>query len=141
MVTLTFANGLPNESLEIGDIAYYVSNINTNYENSGFITGDGNTGVSTHILIGTVSSIQINNSPDQLNTTNTLTQNTFTIFVEEPTTGIIAPTAGDFVFFIKDNIINTSSIPGYYNKVVFKNDSPFKAEMFATSCEIVESSK
>ena len=37
--------------------------------------------------------------------------------------------------------LNMSSLTGYYGEVQFKNDSIEKAELFATSCEIVESSK
>ena len=141
MVQLTFANGLPNESLEIGDLVYYIPNINTNYDNSGFTTGDGDDGVPTYMLVGTVSSIQTNNSPDQLQTQETVTESTFTIYVEEPSEGIIPPVMGDFIFFAKDNRVNISSILGYYNKVTLKNNSTSKAELFALSCDVAESSK
>ena len=34
MVVLTFTNIAPNESLQVGDLAYYIQNLNTNFENN-----------------------------------------------------------------------------------------------------------
>ena len=154
MVILTFVNGTPNESLEIGDLVYYISNPNTNFEGSGFITGDSVSGVSTYILLGTVSSIQIDNDPDQVGQTvldedtgeevfipdQATTENTFTVFVEN-IGEIIQPLANDFIFFAKNNNVNLSSVLGYYNSVILRNNSTTKAELFAISCDVVESSK
>tara|TARA_R110001592_G_scaffold101662_4_gene287591 strand:+ start:5275 stop:5733 length:459 start_codon:yes stop_codon:yes gene_type:complete len=152
MVELTFANGSPNESLQVGDLAYYVSNPNTNV--GGFITGDNTSGISTYVLIGKVSSIQINDDPDQIqicttdeNGTTTCvdspitTENTFTVFVEETTSGITPPIQNDYIFFAKSGIVNKSSVLGYYNSVTLKNNSKKKAELFAVACEVNESSK
>ena len=36
MVKIIFSNGVPNESIEIGDLVYYVDNPNTNYLASTF---------------------------------------------------------------------------------------------------------
>ena len=130
MVTLNFTGGLPNESLEINDLVYYISNPNTNIDGSGFMTGDDDSGVSTYILIGNLSSIQIGADG-----------NSFTLYVEEPDSGIIPPLQNDFIFFAKENIVELPEVKGYYSKVVFKNDSPFHAEMFASSMTISESSK
>ena len=57
MIKLTFNNGLPNNSLKVGDLIYFIKNPSENWETSGFTTGDEG-GVSTHILIGDVVSIQ-----------------------------------------------------------------------------------
>ena len=51
------------------------------------------------------------------------------------------PTETSFILFSKENIVNTSSITGYYNEVEFRNNSTKKAELFAASCEVAESSK
>ena len=51
------------------------------------------------------------------------------------------PNTGDFILFSKDNAVNMTSLLGYYGSAKFKNNSTAKAEMFATSCEINESSK
>jgi hypothetical protein len=55
------------------------------------------------------------------------------------TTG--APPDNSYVFFSKDNKVNLTSILGYYGEAKFKNNSRQKAELFASACGIVESSK
>ena len=45
-----------------------------------------------------------------------------------------------FVFFGKDNEINTSSVIGYYAEVQMKNQSTSEAEIFAVSSEVFISS-
>ena len=140
MVTLTFENGEPNESLQIGDIAYYVQNLNVNFENTGIATGDSS-GVSTMVLIGTVVSIKTNNDPTQIAVSPNTTENTFTIYVQEPSAGIIPPSVNDFIFFVKDNLVELSSVDGYYAKIRFSNNSKSKAELYAASCEVAQSSK
>ena len=52
-----------------------------------------------------------------------------------------APQPGDFIFFAKDPVVTTSSLKGYYADVMFVNDSTEKAELYAVSSEIAESSK
>ena len=54
---------------------------------------------------------------------------------------VTPPTTSSFILFSKDNTVNCSSLVGYYGSAKFKNDSTEKAEMFAASCEINESSK
>ena len=51
------------------------------------------------------------------------------------------PANGDFIFFAKNNNVNLSSVLGYYNSVILRNNSTTKAELFAISCDVVESSK
>ena len=51
------------------------------------------------------------------------------------------PSVGDFVLFEKNKIANTSSILGYYASVKFENNSKDKAEIFAVSSEVTQSSK
>ena len=48
---------------------------------------------------------------------------------------------GDYVFYINNPIVNSSSIKGYYAKVKFENDSRGAAELFHVGAEINESSK
>jgi hypothetical protein len=43
--------------------------------------------------------------------------------------------------FAKNNSVNVASILGYYGVARFKNNSLNKAELYAASCEIAESSK
>ena len=140
MVTLTFENGKPNESLQVGDIAYYIQNLNQNFEGSNIVTGDIS-GVSTMILIGTVVSIKTNDNPEQIEGSPYDTDSTFTIYIEEPSTGITPPLVNDFIFFVKDNLVELSSVDGYYAKIKMSNNSKSKAELYAVSCEVSESSK
>ena len=51
------------------------------------------------------------------------------------------PSARDYIMFAKNHTVNTSSLSGYYADVKFKNNSIEKAELFATSSEVTESSK
>ena len=132
MIELTFnttsTGSTMNNSLEIGDKIYYINNP-TDYEGSGFLTGDGDDGESEMVLIGTVCAF-------------TTTSTGFTIYAEEASQfSSFYLGKNDFIFFSKDNKVNTSSVLGYYNKVTFENNSPEPAELFAASCEVAESSK
>jgi hypothetical protein len=56
-------------------------------------------------------------------------------------TGDTSTLANDsFIFFGKDNEINTSSIIGYFAEVQMKNESTHEAELFAVSSEVFISS-
>ena len=126
MVDLTF-NGIINTSIEVGDLVYYTSPPSSV---SGNDTTDNN-GDSDPLYMGVVSSITTNvNTPS------------FTISIWEVSNLVNnLPLTGDYIFFAKDNQVGLSSLKGYYNNVVFENNSITKAEMFATSCEVTESSK
>ena len=106
-----------NTSLDIGDTIYYTNPT----------TSNGTTISSSNILIGDIESI-----------TNTSTTTTIKVNCE---LDLVPPTASSFIFFSKDNVVNLSSIKGYYNSVQFTNDSTTKAELFATSFAVSESSK
>ena len=140
MVQLTFQNGDPNISIEIGDMVYYIQSPNTNYEGSGFITGDNTVGQSTMTLIGVCSAIYFDNNPSQLPSTAVTTQNTFTIYVNN-ISDITPPSPNDYIFFIKNNDVELSSVVGYYNQITFKNNSTEEAELFAVSSDYSNSSK
>ena len=153
MVKIIFSNGVPNESIEIGDLVYYVDNPNTNFENSGFTSGDSllnsNAGTSIYNYVGIVAGIEINNQPNQLATDPVVTDNTFTLYVQEPSNGLVNGPPGpnvnsdvyDFIFFAKNNAVNLSSILGYYAQITFTNDSKEKAELFSVGCGTTQSSK
>ena len=151
MITLTFTNTDLNKSLEVGDLIYYVDNVVSNLDNSGFVSGDGNAnsvnpGVSTMIWMGAVAGFEVDNNPSQSPFEQDTTENTLTIYVDTTVTGEnpTAPSSnggGDFIFFAKNNVVHQSSILGYYNSVTLSNDSKEKAELFAVTCEVTESSK
>ena len=107
-------------SLQVGDIAYYATmEAGTT---GGFQIEDSS---SNLILIGEITNINQSTS-------------TITCDIGDDTP---YPTTSSFIFFTKDNSVNTSSLVGYYGSAKFVNNAIVKAEMFATSCEISESSK
>ena len=139
MIQLNFQNGSPNSSLQIGDLVFYVSNPNTNV--GGFTSADSTNGLpsgespqSQLVYIGNVVSIDI--GPNE---NIGLEAGDFIIYVQN-TSSLTPPLANDYILFAKNND-TSSDLVGYYNKVVFRNDSPQKAELFAISCNYTESSK
>ena len=131
MVILEFNNGSPNESLDINDLAYYVTNVTSQWNDTMDTADNLSTGISNFVFIGNVSSI-LKNVP----------VNGFTITVEEPVATIITPpTNGDFIFFAKNNMAELSSLKGYYSELTVVNNSVEKAELFSIAAEITESSK
>ena len=143
MIQLTFSNGLPNRQLEINDLVYFVSNPNTNLGGSGFMSADDTTsGVSTMVLIGTVASITKTKHEDAISAYNNLDDPyEFKVFVQEYSNIEAIPQADDFIFFTKNKTVEQSSVKGYYNSVTLQCNAKNKAELFAVSCEINESSK
>ena len=134
MVLLEFTDGDPNISLEINDLAYYVTNVQNVWTNTDGVqidSADNGSGVSTFVFIGTVSSI-LNDVP----------ANGFTVVVEEPQGTIISPPVSqDYIFFAKNNIAELSSLKGYYGELTIENNSGAKAELFSIAADVVESSK
>ena len=148
MITLTFNDGLPNTSLRVGDLIYFVQNPSENWEASGFTTGDEN-GVSTNILVGTLAEIKRLAVEDPLDTLQTEIPYNFKLYIKPSSSYIgqvslgngMNPNGGDYVFFMKNNLVEQSSILGYYNSITLTNNSKKRAELFAVSCNIDESSK
>ena len=110
--TLNF-DGAVNSSLQIGDTIYQRQPI---YD-SGFTVLDHN----DITKCGIVTSV---------------TPNTITVGTMEA-----VPLVGDFILFAKNNVINTSSLLGYYADVKLENNSKVKAEIFSIGGEVTESSK
>lgn len=147
MIQLNFTSKtLPNPSLQIEDLVYYVSNPTAQFAGE-FITADTN-GVSTHIYIGVVCGIEVIRNSG-VNTSATSNQNGaitgFRVFVEQPlaniTNGDVIPSSNDFIFFVKNSVSDKKSLLGYYSEINFVNDSLEKAELFAVNCDVTESSK
>tara|TARA_R100000152_G_C6781827_1_gene217262 strand:+ start:2491 stop:3087 length:597 start_codon:yes stop_codon:yes gene_type:complete len=63
------------------------------------------------------------------------------IHIFNPANPIPQPTPGDFIMFAKNRVVNTSGIIGYYADIKLVNHTTKKAEMFAISSGIIESSK
>ncbi len=51
------------------------------------------------------------------------------------------PVSGDYIFFVKNQVVNMNGLSGYYADAKFENNSKVKAELFVVSSEITESSK
>ena len=106
-----------NVSAQVGDNVYYV-NTSTS---GGFTVGQ------SPVSMGTIKSI-----------TETSQSITITVNVDSE---LVVPTTDSFILFNKENLVNTSALKGYYGNAEFKNNSIVAAELFATSCEVTQSSK
>tara|TARA_R110002096_G_scaffold379652_1_gene573655 strand:+ start:534 stop:908 length:375 start_codon:yes stop_codon:yes gene_type:complete len=121
-ITLTFANEL-NVSVQVGDTAYYVQ---TSQQAGGASFNSGNFDVaasSSIVEIGIVTSVGSKTIICDIDPST-------------PTTPV-----GAFIFFSKDNRVNTSGLLGYYAECKFRNNSTSEAELFSVASEIFESSK
>ena len=131
MIALGF-KGQINPSIQVGDLAFYAKITDSL---GGFTT-------SNNLLsLGVVNVINTSPGEDSYLVDGVAVAVDYIISIEQ-TSGQITPGLNDFVFFAKDNEVNMSSILGYYALAEFKNnDYENKAELFATSCGISESSK
>ena len=118
MITINFTENINNDSLQIGDLAYFV----TPSQSGGFAQS-----TITPVLIGFIVAI----TPTS-------------IIVDESaqnTSAPVGPSANDFIMFAKDTSVNISGLVGYYAEVQMRNNSTEKAEMFSIGSEISPSSK
>jgi len=114
MITINFTGGINNDSLQIGDLAYFVTpSLSGGFEQS----------TATPTLIGSIEVI------------------TATSIDVDETIGDSVPSPSDFIMFAKDSSINLSGLVGYYAEVYIKNNSTEKAEMFSIASEVTPSSK
>ena len=116
-ITITIGNSL-NDSLSVGDTAYYVSLASS----GGFSSSNG-------------SITQLGNV-DAINTST----NTITVDVGGTTIGADA-LDNKMLLSSKDAAVNTSGLSGYHASVKMKNNSTTESELFAVSSEVVQSSK
>ena len=118
-------------SLQVGDMGYYA--LSASMTSTGGFDNVHADEESTLKEIGKVKSVDH---------TSTLTDGTLTTTVVfDAAEDLASLTVDNFILFSKDNKVNSSSLLGYYGSAMFKNNSTDKAEMYATSCEISESSK
>ena len=102
-----------NISLQVGDTIYYGGTVST----GGFDTTSSNSLVKS----GEVINI-IDDTTFELDNLNGLT-------------------ATRYCLFVKNQMINTSSLLGYYMEAQFTNASTDKAELYSIGSEVSESSK
>lgn len=113
-------------SLQVGDSGWYAILEST----AGFQLNDT---TEEFVSIGEVVSIDNTTS---LNNGTLTTSVTFAMGDD-----VTPPTSLNFIFFTKNNVVNASSLVGYYGSAKFKNSSTDKAEMFSASAVTSESSK
>tara|TARA_R110002020_G_scaffold12278_1_gene45216 strand:+ start:213 stop:557 length:345 start_codon:yes stop_codon:yes gene_type:complete len=114
MATITLANQTLNESLSIGDIVYHAP----------ITTANGFDQLGTTIKIGDVTGIN---------------RSTSVVTVTTSLSGVNL--VGNFLFFSKNNAVETSGLKGYYATVKMKNTSVHASELYAVNSEVAESSK
>ena len=119
--TLNFPN--TNISAQVGDIIYYTPF--NGVSQGGFNQAE----LVNTIMLGPILSI------------TTLGDGTVDITVEYDDALTSPPSQGDFISFVKDKKVNTSSLLGYYASINFVNNSTDKIELFSVGSEVVESSK
>ena len=109
-----------NVSAQVGDIVFFTINNN----NVGALGGFNALDVNATNVLGPIVSISGGN-----------------VAVEYDNSIVTAlPTQGDFISFVKDKRVNTSSLLGYYASVNFVNDSDGKVELFSVGADVSESS-
>ena len=109
-----------NVSVQVGDIAWFVSGVNQSTLPSATATGN-------LTEMGPVTTV----GPNYIivNLSNALWN------------GPNPPSSGDFIMFAKDNQANMSSLLGYYARIKFQNSSYEQAELFSVGVDYFESSK
>jgi hypothetical protein len=117
MASITYTFLHVNTSVQVGDTAYYT---NPTLDQSATEFDVANTLITLGTIVG-------------------ITDTTITVDVPDSVTPATVDVS--FIFFNKSNVANMSSIKGYYGSAKYINNSEKKAEMFATACEINESSK
>lgn len=117
-------------SLQIGDIAYYATVIELP---GGFTINENG---EDYVEIGDVTAITEAFLEDGVTPTTSITI--------DAGNDVEPPTTANYIFFKKQGGVqdpNISSLLGYFGSAQFINNSDEKAELYATSCEISESSK
>ena len=121
-LTLIFEKNI-NISAQVGDIAYY-SPTNTSSE---FVVAD------TIIRLGKI--LEISKITEGDNAGN------YKLVCKISAGADLPNVTSDFIFFAKDNVVNSGAILGYYSEVKFVNDSDENFELYSVNFEVVESSK
>ena len=112
-----------NISAQIGDIAYYAPT----EDSSNFKVNS-----SSSTRIGKIKNISYDNATEEYEL----------VIDASELQGSTPNSTTDFIFFSKDNTVNSSSVLGYYSEVKFENNSnEEKSELFSVGFEVTESSK
>tara|TARA_Y100001973_G_C5203812_1_gene339851 strand:+ start:558 stop:968 length:411 start_codon:yes stop_codon:yes gene_type:complete len=134
ITTLSFKGNI-NASIQKGDHIYY-SSTPTELGGISLSQNEIDNGNSEIKYFGKVHDINIQDVLFQASNLNI----NFQIYVIHAS-GVEQPGVGSFIFFTKDSSVNMSSMIGYYGSFKFENNSRTKSELFATTCNIAQSSK
>lgn len=135
--TLTFPS--LNFSAQVGDAVYYTQNPNAGnimLESGGFQYAEQNSYSNTNL--GNIIGITTGVGADGVAISGGTHVNVI-VFVDNP--NITLPESTNYVFIVKNNIVNTAGLIGYYGELKLSNESIVKAELFSVACEVSESSK
>ena len=111
-INITFSTSSVPNGMQVQDIIWYV---------------DGASGYE--IQVGPIVSITIDPNGDL----------TYVLVSAPP--GVAPPSSGDFIFYVKNPIVEVSYLKGYFAETQFINKSTEYAELFAVASEVFESSK
>ena len=117
-VTINFPNTI-NVSVQVGDVAYYVTQIDPS----------------------TLPSSTASGIPNPMGSITGVGSSFITVDVSQALWDSGVLTQGVFIMFAKDNIANMSSLLGYFAKFRFENDSNTQSELYTVGADYFESSK
>jgi len=132
-INITIGGSL-NDSLSVGDIAYYVtlaSSVGGFQSSSGIVTA---LGTIDNVHKQAVTGFTLNGSSVNV------PANSITVDVGSTVIGSSTLT-NKMLLFAKDKKVNTSGLTGYYAEVKMTNTSLIESELYAVSSDIVQSSK
>tara|TARA_R100000231_G_scaffold87541_1_gene66393 strand:+ start:37 stop:486 length:450 start_codon:yes stop_codon:yes gene_type:complete len=146
-LNLTFTNPI-NTSLTVGDDIYFFnpSTYNNVDVNSNSLINNlfGDTADNINFA-GTITNIDTSSSTSTTITINTDESQDYwgvsygaNTYLEPNVTNITTDT---FIFFKKNEVIEGSSVKGYYGLARFTNNTTDKAELYSTSADIEQSSE
>ena len=117
LVNITLEFDSLNDFIQVGDTVYYSHTFSP-------LGGFDQTDLSNTRRLGLITNISGN-----------------FIDVQYDNTATTPPDIDDFIYVVKDKIVNTASLLGYYMEAKFKNTSTSKAELLSIGSEFSESSQ
>jgi|TARA_R110002074_G_scaffold70805_1_gene164124 hypothetical protein len=144
LVTLTFNHNI-NESVQVGDIAYYVSTVPVGVPGTSMVQVIPNAVWTYGPLHESTTTPHFTETRENVVMIGPIVTVTLTSITCDMPTNLAGqygpPTTSDFIMFSKDNKANVSSLLGYYSLLKLRNNSKTKAEMFSVAADFIESSK
>jgi|21_taG_2_1085346.scaffolds.fasta_scaffold00246_7 hypothetical protein len=114
--------GKINDSIQVGDIVYYMATQGA----GGFTTSNADNAV----MLGAVTEL----IEDDV-------ENTYQLKIDYSGSTPPSISSNAFYMFSKDNTVNIASVMGYYTEVQFVNNSTVKSEMFSVGSTVQYNSR